>query len=297
MIEDFIQPQLYRIDDTKAVTGCFDITGSIDEIYLEANRWNSEGFGIYWAVNEFNGPRKIANLKNLRAWFVECDDGDKRESLKKLRSKLIPSLVIESKRGFHAYWLCRDATLENYRDIIESRLIPFYGGDPNAKDVSRILRVPGFFHCKDPKDKFMIRVVHENWGLIYPEEAMLEIYQIPKSQLKQNEIKSEVKKSLKGTLSDSTFENIYRLDCRQALTTISGSDAVCGERFEFRKVGNGLNIYIDGKSTSCWVDAHGRIGSLDRGGPTIWQWINWYHRDHKKTYRYVKQFFPEVFGD
>ena len=36
---------------------------------------------------------------------------------------------------------------------IEERIIESYGSDPNAKDLSRVLRVPGFLHRKDRKGR------------------------------------------------------------------------------------------------------------------------------------------------
>lgn len=303
-LADLFSPVLYRIHDAKKLPGCFEISGdclqttSDDPLVarlIEAHKYNAEGWGIFWAVNEFEGPRRIENLKKIRAWFVECDGDDKSVMLQKLRANLLPSLIIESKRGYHAYWFSLDAKPENYRNLLEFHLIPYFNGDRNAKDIARILRVPDFFHCKDPADKFLIRVVEFNPTQFYSEEVVLRSFPSSKKEERAMEVKRETRVAIAG-LNENLFERVYDLDCQDALVRVSGSAAVCGERFDFRRTASGtLNILVNGKSTSCWIDRNKRIGSTDRGGPTIWQWINWYHRDHKKTHEFMKNFFPEVF--
>lgn len=274
--------------------GCYPIEAETDsELFAEAHRWNSDNWGIYKTVNDFEGPRKIANLKRLNSWFVECDGEDKPKMLERLRKGLLPSRIVESKRGYHAYWNCKDATPEKYSSILEFRLIPFYGGDRKAKDIARILRVPDYFHCKNPDDKFLVR---EIWSdpVSYSESDIEYFYKLPEPKAEKLEKKEIARKNFSG--DDDLFEKIYALDSRQALEKISGHSAVGGERYSFRKSSGGFNILVDGKSTSCWIDRAGHIGSSDRGGPTIWQWVNWFQNDHKKTFQIVKEVFPELWN-
>lgn len=41
-------------------------------------------------------------------------------------------------------------------------MVESYGSDPNAKDISRVLRLPGFMHQKDPEKPHMVRIVAES---------------------------------------------------------------------------------------------------------------------------------------
>jgi hypothetical protein len=307
LIEDFYNQTLYRIHDPKGLPGCFEITGSEmvkmttdDEVVLrlaEAHKYNAENWGVYWTVNKFNGARKKENLEKIRAWFVECDGNNKPQMLKKLKSKLPPSMIIESKAGFHAYWFASGAVnVEAYSDILGYRLIPFYGADFKARDLSRILRVPDYFHCKNPTEKFLVKLVHLDESLVYSEADILEAYPLRQKEVRAVEIRETFRKEFNVGGKTDLWERIFSLDCEEALLRLSGTDAVNGERFEFRKNGAGTKqIIINGKSTGCWIDSSRRIGSADRGGPTIFQWINWYHRDKNKSYEYLKQYFAELF--
>jgi hypothetical protein len=261
---------------------------------IAAHEWNEIGWGIFWTVNEFSGPRKAENLVRINAWAVDMDEGTKAEQLERIRRGLVPSLVVETSRGFHVYWNAKDGKPETYSSIVSDRLLPFYGADPKAKDLARILRVPGFKHMKDPEKPFLIRAVFTK-NVAYSEAEMLHFYPVPKSAQAEVEQKRELRMLL-GSRSDDLWERVWSMDCEEALHRLSGSRWVNGEVFSFRRVSNGNhNIYVNGKSTSCWIDQNQRIGSLDKGGPTVFNWLRWYGYSNAEVYQIMREVFPEVF--
>ncbi len=44
---------LYRINDKNPGLGCHEVKS-----FAEADQWNEKGWGIFWTVNSFNGPRR-----------------------------------------------------------------------------------------------------------------------------------------------------------------------------------------------------------------------------------------------
>ena len=67
---------------------------------------------------------------------------------------LAPSMVVETSPGhFHRYWLVADdwpADQQGRADFasVMERMVESYGSDKNAKDIARVLRIPGFLHRK-----------------------------------------------------------------------------------------------------------------------------------------------------
>lgn len=65
---------------------------------------------------------------------------------------LFPSIVIDSGGGYHCYWLLRSKIdLRMMRNIfkqIQHAWVLFVGGDAGAKNLNRVLRVPGTKNCK-----------------------------------------------------------------------------------------------------------------------------------------------------
>ena len=260
----------------------------------DAPQWNTpeQGQGIFWSVNAFHGARQIANLERICAWAVDIDDGTKEEQLAKIeQSPLVPSLVVETKRGYQVYWRAKDGTAGNWNAIVLERLVPFYGADKNARDIARILRAPGYLHLKDPADPFLISVVHR-WDVSYSEADLFRHYPAVELEQVQRAQHDEVRRS-QAIHGDDFWSRVWSLDCEEGLARLSGHPAVRGETFTFRRVRNGnRNILVDGKGTSCWIDANGRIGSFSKGGPTCYAWLHWYGNSPAECVRVLKATFP-----
>lgn len=287
--------QLWRIHDSED-SKCFPVSS-----YGEANSWNQRGWGIFWTPNSFAGGRRLLeNLTKINYWYCELDPDQKiqNHSVKcgaqniLNRAPLVPSMIIESKRGYHLYWRAKSgASLEKWDSIAVNRLVPFWNADKRARDAARLLRVPGFMHLKDPSDPFLIRRIWEA-DCAYSQDEML--WKFPDIQAAEDAKRSEeARKKLhsrpQGT-SDDLWDRVWALDCELALTALSGCSYVSGEQFTFRDNRTGTKqICVNGKSTSCWIDSDGRIGSMDGGGPTVAHWLHWYGHPWSVVVRALKE--------
>lgn len=155
----------YLIDDKKDKPISFM---QCDEIM--ARKRNLEGYGVFYTPNTFEGQRKIENLVSINYWFIDIDDCNKEDTYKKLLSAIaIPTMIIDTKNGYHVYWKSLDATKENWDDI-ESRLINYFNADNAVRDIPRVLRVPSFYHMKS--DPYLIEKIYDS-GISYTEKKML----------------------------------------------------------------------------------------------------------------------------
>ncbi len=139
--------------------------GTLEEHAAELTRLNQQGGGIFLTVQQTTGcSRKKESVIKLRALFRE-NDGLGGNPL-----PLEPHVVIETSPGkHHEYLLVQDAPLGGrIWEAVQGRLVKDYGSDPNAKDRSRVLRLAGFFHRKDPASPHRVRIVRESGGLPYP---------------------------------------------------------------------------------------------------------------------------------
>ena len=213
-------------------------------------------------------------------------------------SPLVPSAIVETKRGYQAYWDAKDGTSAHWNAIVLRRLVPYFGADANARDIARILRVPGYYHLKNPADPFMVRIAH--WMRVsYTERQIVEHWSEHVDEAeREREFRREVRSTYTpqgGVSGDDFWERVYNLDCEEGLLRLSGMGCVGGESFTFRPCRNGnLNLYVDGKGSSCWIDKSKRIGSLDRGGPTLANWLHWYGCSWADAARTLKDIFPHL---
>ena len=278
----------------------------------EAKRWNTPelGFGIFATVNEFDGPRRKECLKRIRAWAVDMDEGTKQQMHDKLvRSPLVPSLIVETKRGYQAYWLAKDGKADHWNAIVLERLVPHFGSDANARDLCRILRVPGFLHLKDPSSPFLVRDVWRQ-SVAYSERQVAEAFKWVPNRAEHQRHLAEAQRAAErearerarqaaiaaGQIPTETlWEAIWNLDCEEGLRRLSGHWSVGGEQYTFRATARGrLNVFVDGKSSSCFIDENKKIGSLDGGGPTLVQWLRWFKHPWKTVIEVLKETFPQL---
>ncbi len=234
----------------------------------EARGYNDNKYGVFYTVNGFSEfTRKKDKLSNFLAWAIDIDDIPKQEQRRLITaSPLMPSLVIESKRGYHVHWFSKDGKTDRHAEIME-RLVSHFKADTRAKDLCRFLRMPGFYHWKDEKDPFLVEWAVDEPKRMYTQEQMIVAFKCVKKKF----------------VYEMPQKNSFEYDNIKALEVLSGKPEVNGDTFTFKKNTSGCQIFVNGKSTSTWIDRNGRIGSSDRGGPTIVQYLKWYGHSFKET--------------
>jgi P4 family phage/plasmid primase-like protien len=152
-----------------------------------------EGYGIFFTINGFTGGKRDGeHLISVNALYCDIDYPDKvNKTPDKIRvfknelimelaeTDLIPTAMVETKNGLHVYWVFeqpimldqlnpeqRDKLFLQYRQV-EERILTKFDGDPGAKDLSRVLRVPQTFHQKDENDPYEVKLIHFNIEMKY----------------------------------------------------------------------------------------------------------------------------------
>lgn len=252
----------------------------------ELQYWNDQYFGIFQTIHDMDGRgRRIDNCVEITCWPFDIDDGSKEEQLNWITSRsILPSVVVETRRGFQGRYEAVNASKENFK-LIAGAVCTALRADPSSRDFTRVHRVPGFWHCKYPKDKFMVREISRNCGR-YTEEQMLRYFPLP--EVKQERPTREMR-VIEG---DSFWGKVFSLDCEWALGQLSGHAAVNGEVYDFIPVANGnLNILVNGVGTGCWIDKEKKIGSHSNGGPSIAKWLAWFGHSWGQTAQIIKEVF------
>ncbi len=122
--------------------------GTFEKFSDDLASQNRKGAGVFVTVNKTDGKgRKAENIVRIRGVWQDDDNGFEGEL------PLEPTLEVESSPGkFHRYWVIDpeygEMSFETF-DAVMSVLVGKYGSDPNAKDRSRVLRLPGSMHMKN----------------------------------------------------------------------------------------------------------------------------------------------------
>ena len=120
--------------------------GKYKEIENELKRHNENNRGVFFVVNY--GGQDDKSITRINAQFVEMDNDSFEEQQKKIDAfPLQPSIVIQTQKSYHVYWLMDStAKVESFRTI-QKRLVKHFDGDPMCVNESRVMRLPGFNHC------------------------------------------------------------------------------------------------------------------------------------------------------
>jgi hypothetical protein len=134
------------------------------------SRLNRDGACVAVAINALRGSRRILEaVVAVRALFIDCDGPRAR------RLALPTSITVESRAGRHYYWLLLEpAALDTFADA-QRQLAAFYGTDGMVCDATRVMRLPGFDHCK--AERFRVGLMRADAALRYPLHDILRLHQ------------------------------------------------------------------------------------------------------------------------
>jgi hypothetical protein len=152
---------------------------SIDEVSDYADAMVHKGYDAYFALANFQSDegRTVANAKELNSFFIDIDCGankayaDQTEGIQALQKFLAstdftkPTVVVNSGRGLHAYWVLEQPiSREEWKPIAERfkalcQEHKFEADPAVTADVARILRIPETLNFKDPDNPLPTKVL------------------------------------------------------------------------------------------------------------------------------------------
>lgn len=201
------------------------------------------GYGAFFSVNGFaDGVRQKTHLTNVNAVHVDIDHTDATwdEILMEMAEYALPTFVNETKNGFHCFWMFEEPLFvnDNDREIvtatiegINKKLIELFHGDQAASDVTRVLRIPGTEHRKDPKNPFIIKTVYEEEENKYTFDELVKIFPpaVKEEQpIVTGTLSGDKEQRLKMMLAKTHIARLYNGDTSDYDDDISKADsALC----------------------------------------------------------------------
>lgn len=175
---------------------------------------NAQNRGIFFVVNY--GGQEDSLISRINAQFVESDELSFEEQQAQIDAfPLPPSMIIKTKKSLHTYWFVKGAKVELFRGI-QKQLVKQFHGDPMCVNESRVMRLPGFYHCKG--DPVMVECISFHPERVYTQEQLSEA--LPDVEEKAVETKKGAEKGLKLVTRGCDFIKY----CRENAATLSEHD-------------------------------------------------------------------------
>ena len=176
---------------------------------------NAQDRGIFFVVN--TGGQTDDSITRINAQFVEMDDGTFEEQQAKIDAfPLKPSMIIRTRKSLHTYWFVKDAEVIRFRPI-QKQLVAHFGGDPACVNESRVMRLPGFNHCKG--EPVMVECISFHPERKYTQDQFAEIF----PEMEEAQPAPALKGSEQG-LSIIMHSCDFLKHCRDDAKTLSEAD-------------------------------------------------------------------------
>ena len=215
--------------------------------------------GVYFSVNGFKHKRTKEDLLNFNGYYVDLDIKKETDTLspekcqelktgalnKLTGAPLQPHCIVETKNGYQAVWLISDQLDKSTYIQIEKELISYFGADKAGTSVTKILRLPGFYHLKNPNEPFLCKLVINN----FDQEKFTSDLIVEKFGFSLAEEKAEPQ--LAGSSSSFTVP---------IKTVIEKTAGMVGIKIDFRKNPDGSEQIIEnGEMTSGFISSRGEF--------------------------------------
>jgi hypothetical protein len=150
-----------------------------------------EGCGIYVMVNEGDGKgRKEENVTRVNALFVDLD-GAPLDPI--LQAPLKPHVITNTSPGrYQAFWLIKNCPLDAFKRAQIALALKF-NGDIKVQDLSRVMRLPGFYNNKPGKGGHIVTIQDAEYALPYDFQTFWEEMALTTTE---NDLLSEEKDKL-----------------------------------------------------------------------------------------------------
>lgn len=131
-----------------------NIRGTLADVYEQLVQNNQQGWGVFVCINEMDGVgRELSNVQSIRTHVVDLDNVTTAQQNyeQAINTHPQPHFAVQTSPGkFHIYWLVEPYHGNDFYSNEQRKLRQLYDGDRSVIDATRVLRVPGFYHMKNP---------------------------------------------------------------------------------------------------------------------------------------------------
>lgn len=143
-----------------------NIRGRLSDVAQTLSNYNASMWGVFVCINALDGHgQTLDNVSYIRTHVADLDDQSFSESsyVRAVSSNMPPHFAVQtSEKKFHLYWLTEPYVGKDFYSLHQRKIAQTYGGDPSIIDATRVLRVPGFYHCKSTPTLVTCWGIHNN---------------------------------------------------------------------------------------------------------------------------------------
>ena len=137
------------IHDQRRDLPAHNYRGTIAEMLPTLEKYNADGYGVFCNINAMDGQgRNLENVQHIRSHVIDLDSLSAPADFDRATAAGASFVVQTSPDKFHVYFRVEHYQGNEFYTLQQRKLAQLYNGDPKVIDPTRIIRTPGFDHCK-----------------------------------------------------------------------------------------------------------------------------------------------------
>lgn len=148
------------IHDTNKELPAHNYRGTLPQLWETLCNYNNGGYGIFVNINEMDGSgrKELANVSAIRCQAVDLDNLSAEQNYHAAAAwQPAPAFAVQSSHGkFHVYWTTSRHTNSDGFTLLQRKLRALFDGDKSIIDPTRVLRLPGMLHLKNPAQPHLV---------------------------------------------------------------------------------------------------------------------------------------------
>ena len=137
------------IHDQRKDLPAHNYRGTLTEMLPTLEKYNNDGYGVFCNINAMDGvARNLENVQHIRAHVIDLDSMTAPADFERASAAGASFVVQTSPNKFHVYFRVEPYQGNEFYTLQQRKFAQLYSGDPKVIDPTRIIRAPGFNHCK-----------------------------------------------------------------------------------------------------------------------------------------------------
>lgn len=179
---------------------------------FKVQKANNAGFDSFFIPQVTDGKGGAdKNVIEICTLFLDLDGAPLQPVLD---TGVTPHAIVETSAGrFQVYWLVSDVSVKEF-PVYQKALAIRFSGDISVHNASRLMRLPGFNHLKDPSNPFLSKLIQHNPDVtIYEKGQLVSGLTLDLSAPEFQPDSRKVEKSSVAIPEGSRNETIFKLVC------------------------------------------------------------------------------------
>jgi len=174
-IAALVGPPETSVVDFRAIHGvrkdipAIPFRGLLADVWPSIVQYQEQGYGMFVNANMIGDKiddrgrpiYRLENVSGIRAQYIDLDNLSALQNYHRATEwQPAPSFAVQtSPNKFHVYWSVEPYAGNEYFTLLQRKLRQLFDGDKSIVDASRVMRLPGTLHLKDPTNPHMVTFI------------------------------------------------------------------------------------------------------------------------------------------